>query len=460
MSHLYLSAAHKSSGKTMLSIGLCAALRASGEVVQAFKKGPDYIDPLWLEQATGRPCYNLDYNTMRADEISAVFASRMVGADIGLIEGNKGLFDGVAVDGRDSNAALATQLDAPVVLVLDTQGITRGVAPLILGYLAFDDSLRIAGVILNQVAGARHESKLRAVIERYTDVTLLGAVRRSGQMRIDERHMGLVPSNEWSDSASQIAAIAAQVDDQVDLDALREIATSAAPIAATKPPSVTPNRPSRLRIGIARDAAFGFYYADDLEALEKAGAELVPFSPLRDSTLPACDALFLGGGFPETHIEGLTANEPLRRSIVEFVASDRPVYAECGGLMYLCQRLTWGSKTGKMCGVIPAEVVMHDTPQGRGYVRLRETDDHPWPGARSGGGAIAAHEFHYSSISTLPAGYSYAYEVERGQGLDGEHDGILYRNVLANYAHLRDTQAYPWARRFVEFIGECLTRST
>jgi cobyrinic acid a,c-diamide synthase len=224
MPHLYISAAHKSSGKTTLSIALCAALRESGDVVQPFKKGPDYIDPLWLGQAAGRSCYNLDFYTMQRAEITDLFASKMQGADIGLIEGNKGLYDGLALDGSNSNAALAVLLDSPVVLVLDSQGMTRGIAPLILGYQAFDPALRIQGVILNKVGGGRHEAKLRAVIEHYTDVPVVGSVHRSEELRIDERHLGLVPSNELGGSRAQIQRMAALIRDQVDVEAIRELA--------------------------------------------------------------------------------------------------------------------------------------------------------------------------------------------------------------------------------------------
>ena len=333
MAHLYISAAHKSSGKTTLSIGLCAALRQRGRVVQPFKKGPDYIDPLWLGQAAGRPCFNLDFYTMGRDEIAQSFVHRMHGADIGLIEGNKGLYDGLALDGSNSNAALASQLSAPIVLVLDSQGMTRGIAPLILGYQAFDPAIRITGVILNKVGGLRHEAKLRAVIEHYTDVKVLGAVQRSDELRIDERHLGLVPSNELDQSRQHIERMAALIADQVDLAALEDMARTAGdvagadrPVPATAPTDVDRRR---VRIAYAKDSAFGFYYTGDLEALREAGADLVPFSPLRDHALPPCDGLFLGGGFPETHMDALEQNAAMRADVARFVANDNPVYAEC-----------------------------------------------------------------------------------------------------------------------------------
>lgn len=452
MGHLYISAAHKSSGKTTLSIGLCAALRASGSIVQPFKKGPDYIDPLWLGQAAGRPCYNLDFYTMDRTEIGDLFADKMQGADIGLIEGNKGLYDGLALDGSNSNAALAAQLRSPIVLVLDSQGMTRGVAPLILGYQAFDPQIRIVGVILNKVGGSRHEAKLRAVIEHYTDVAVLGAVQRTDDLVISERHLGLVPSNELGNSHAHIERMAARIRDQVDLEALRRLADSA-PSPAGSPRSEAPRvSAAQVRIGYARDSAFGFYYAGDLDALRNAGAELIPFSPLADSELPDCDALFIGGGFPETHMARLEENVAMREAVAAFIERDRPVYAECGGLMYLCNSLTWDGNTRKMAGVIPADVVMHPKPQGRGYVRLRETGEHPWPLSGDGSEPVSAHEFHYSALTHLPEGMRFAYRVDRGFGLDGVHDGIRYRNLLASYAHLRDTRSHPWAARFVDFV--------
>jgi cobyrinic acid a,c-diamide synthase len=451
LAHLYLSAAHKSSGKTTLAIGLCAALREQGLVVQPFKKGPDYIDPLWLSQAAERSCRNLDFYTMSSAEIRDLFEGAMQGADIGLIEGNKGLYDGLALDGSNSNAALAAMLEAPIVLVLDSQGMTRGVAPLILGYQAFDPSLRILGVILNKVGGQRHESKLRKVIEHYTDVKVLGSVQRDDALRIDERHLGLVPSNELAGSPEQIAGMAAMVRQQVDLDSLRDL-SGTAPETPQRPVVEVSRREPDVTLAYAIDSAFGFYYADDLEALVAAGARLVPFSPIRDRALPRCDGLFLGGGFPETHMGALEENAAMRAEIAGFIHRGGPVYAECGGLMYLSNDLTWRGNTRKLCGVIPASVEMHDKPQGRGYVQLRETPDHPWPDPGGGPAVIAAHEFHYSALASLPEGMRFGYRVERGFGLDGRHDGIIYRNLLASYAHLRNTTANPWAGRFVDFV--------
>lgn len=456
MAHLLISAAHKSSGKTTVTLGLCAALRQRGLSVQPFKKGPDYIDPMWLARACGRSCHNLDFYTMGRQEILSVFTRHMAGADIGLIEGNKGLYDGLDLDGSNSNAALATLLGAPVILVLDARGMTRGIAPLVLGYQAFDRDIRIAGVILNQVGGSRHEGKLRAILEHYTDVPVLGAIHHDAGLEIHERHLGLVPSNESVRAEEQIRHIAAAVASQVDLDRVLQIGSQATMHAVPTSIEVTPLPPPDVRIGIARDSAFGFYYPGDLEALRSAGAELVEFSTLADEALPAVDGLFIGGGFPETHIHQLESNAALRAEIRQAIEDGLPVYAECGGLMYLARSIRWGDDRREMVGVIPADVVMHERPQGRGYIRLRETPKALWP-QEPVGQVLFGHEFHYSSLENLAEDADFAYEVLRGTGVDGHHDGIIYRNMQANYCHMRDVEGNRWARRFVAFVRRCRT---
>jgi len=459
MNRLLISAAHKSSGKTTLSIGLCAALTRRGLRVQPFKKGPDYIDPMWLGLASRQPCYNLDFFLSPPREIRSDFIARSRGAGIAIVEGNKGLYDGLDLDGSNSNAALAKLLGAPVILVIDARGMTRGVAPLILGYQAFDRDIRIAGVILNQLGGARHERKLRAVIEHYTDVPVVGAVHHNDNLSIVERHLGLVPSNEASAAHEKIDAIAAAIENQVDLQKLIDISASA-PSLEPGPEPIPPvptdekRKGNPVRIGVARDAAFAFYYPSDLEALEKHGAQLAFFNTLRDEKLPEVDALFIGGGFPETQMAALESNHAMRGQIHAAIEAGMPVYAECGGLMYLSRSLTWNGKTCTMVGAIPADTRMHDRPQGRGYVILRESGESPWPLLAPTDSAveIRAHEFHYSSLENVGNDLRYAYRVIRGTGIDGKHDGIVHRNVLACYTHQRDTGNHHWTGQFVEFV--------
>ncbi len=449
MPHVMISAVCKSSGKTTVSLGLCRALSGRGVSVQPFKKGPDYIDPMWLTEAAGRPCYNLDFRTMAPQEIRARFARHAQAADIALVEGNKGLHDGMDLHGSDSNAALARVLGAPVVLVIDTQGMARGIAPLILGYQAFAPDVHIAGVILNKVAGARHEGKLRAAIEHYTAVRVIGSIGLDASLAITERHLGLIPTCESGAAEQTIARIAAAVGASVDLGALMKIAATAQSLPQVSGPVGVPGRGLDVRIGIARDAAFGFYYASDLEAFHEAGAELVPFDTLRDPHLPPVDGLFIGGGFPETHLDALKANVSLRRDLRTAIEAGLPVYAECGGLMYLARSISWQGRRVEMVGAIPADVVMSQRPAGHGYVRLRETGQGLWPDARA---EFDAHEFHYSTLTNVSAELGYAYEVLRGVGIDGRRDGIIYRNVLASYAHLHACEANSWPRRFVSFV--------
>jgi cobyrinic acid a,c-diamide synthase len=452
---LMISATHKSSGKTTISVGLCRALRERGLSVQAFKKGPDYIDPMWLTAATDRRCRNLDPYLSDNAEYRNTFFRHAAQADISIVEGNMGLHDGLDIDGSDSNAALAKVLGLPVILVVDARGMTRGIAPLILGYQAFDRDVRIAGVILNNLKGSRHEAKLRLVIERYTDVPVLGAIQCEPGLAIVERHLGLMPSNEAEHADERVAAIGSIVGRQLDLDAVMRIAAEVRPLAAVSDAGAFPALSTAecdLRIGVAQDRAFGFYYADDLDALRAAGATLVGIDTLSDTQLPNVDGLFIGGGFPEIFAAELEANKELRTRIRAAIDAGLPVYAECGGLMYLARTLTYKGQTHRMVGAIPGDVVMHERPVGRGYVNLEETADFPWTGATAAGTAVRAHEFHYSSIENLPAGTRYAYSVKRGHGVDGRRDGILVNNVLASYAHLRSSGGSQWAARFVDFV--------
>lgn len=456
MAHIYISATHRSSGKTTVSIGLCRELRRHGLSVQPFKKGPDYIDPLWLGEATGRDCLNLDFHTMDREEVLDGFTQALAGVDVGLIEGNVGLFDAVDMLGSDSNAALAKLLGAPVILVVDVQGMSRGIAPLLQGYQNFDPDLNIAGVIANKVGGSRHETNLRRAIEHYTDLPLLGVMHRTAEVRISERHLGLMPSNEAEEADKTIERIRSLVAEQLDIPKVVEIAESAPRPTASRTriePGVATGDP--VKLAIARDDAFGFYYPDDLASLERLGAELKGFSPVRDQDLPDADGLLIGGGFPEFRLRELSENHSMRMAVREFIESGRAVYAECGGLMYLCRNLRWGDRRGAMCGVLDAEVAMHERPQGRGYVRLRETRAFPWPSAHREGREIRAHEFHHSAILNPDPEWIYGYEVLRGTGIDGKHDGVLYKNLVAAYSHLRDVGGNGWTGRFVDHVRAC-----
>lgn len=462
MPRLVVSAAHKSSGKTTFTIGLAAALARIGRRVQCFKKGPDYIDPLWHRRASGRPSYNLDFNTQTPDEIAALVAAREAGLDLALIEGNKGLHDGVDLEGTDSTAALAKLLKAPVVLVLDASGMTRGIAPLLMGYRMFDAQVDIGGVVVNRVATARQEAKLIAAIERYTDVPVLGTIGRRADLVVEERHLGLTTPQETDDVERVVSHLAETVAGGVDLARIEALAESRAPTPDRARPivvrggkaSLPPGAPT---IAVARDGAFCFYYQDDLEALERAGARLEFFSTLEAKRLPPADGLFIGGGFPESHVAALEANASLRADIAEKGRAGLPIYAECGGLMYLSRKIVWNGVEGDMVGLVPGDAVVHERPQGRGLVVLEETAAMPWPrgGATpeaAGPRRVRAHEFHYARLENLAPGLAYAWKVLRGDGITGRDDGVVIANTVASFAHLRDTSRLDWARRFVAFV--------
>jgi cobyrinic acid a,c-diamide synthase len=510
-----VAAPSRGSGKSTVTIGLAAALRAGGRTVQTFKKGPDFIDPMWLSAASGRRCRNLDFFLMGRERISAVFPRRSAGAAVALVEANHGLHDGPDPEGADSGAALARLLGLPVLLVVNARRLGRGVAPLVQGQIAFDPEVRVAGVVLNRVRGARHEGKLRDAVERYCRVEVLGALPDLPELEIAERHLGLMPLAEDPGLTPVVERIGAAVSRYLDLDRVEAIARavpplaadtlepgigsgagvarrgglrarcgeiqcgtsrgrfpggSASPAPASQPApahggggaadaAVTPAQEqiaaglkARVRIGVAMDRAFTFYYPENLEALVAAGAELVPFSPLQDPRLPPVNGLYIGGGFPEIFMERLEANTAMREDVRRAVAAGVPAWAECGGLMYLSQGISWRGRQAAMAGALPCAVEMDDRPAGHGYVLLEETGRGPWPHA---GRLLRGHEFHHSRITGLGGGETFAYRTLRGSGAVRGHDGLVQGACVAGYTHLHADGAPSWAEDFVSIVRSC-----
>jgi len=418
-----------------------------------FKKGPDYIDPKWLAEASGNQCFNLDFNAMTEAEIMSLYCRHINGMDMVVVEGNKGLYDGTNIDGSNCNAALAKLLNLPIILVIDTIGMTRGVAPLLMGYQQFDKDINIQGVILNKVGGERHEGKLINVIEHYTDIKVYGSVRKSDEINILERHLGLMPCNEHGEAEKIINIISNQIADQVDLKSLMSISTNEI-ISQEKELPIEENREfSHLTIGVMQDSVFGFYYQSDIDEFINYGVKIITINSIEDQFLPSIDALFIGGGFPESYLEKLESNTSLKSDIKEFIENDGVVYAECGGLMYLASSVEINDIKYEMVNAIPAKVIMHKKPIGRGYVKIQQTNEHLWNNiSQESNKIINAHEFHYSSIELLSNNVSYGYKVKRGYGVDGNSDGIVYKNTLASYCHLRNSEKYPWVKQFLLFI--------
>ncbi|MGD2068451.1 MAG: cobyrinate a,c-diamide synthase [Gemmatimonadota bacterium] len=433
-------------GKTLVATGLAATWRRSGETVAPFKKGPDYIDAAWLSRAAGAPCRNLDPFLMPREAILDSFVRRASRADVGVIEGNRGLFDGSDARGTYSTAELARMLDAPVLLVLDCTKVTRTAAALVLGCQHLDPGVALCGVVLNRIAGRRHEAVVRAAIEETCGVPVLGALPRLDPAPFPERHLGLVPPEEHGDLSTAVENAALAVEGHLDLAAVRSAALDASPLEAPGPAPVGEAGPAGPRvalIGVFRDPAFQFYYPDNLEALEREGARLVEISPLADARLPAVDALYVGGGFPESFAAELAANASFRRSVREAVRAGLPVYAECGGAVYLGERLTLDGTTYPMAGAIPGAFGFRTHPDGHGYTALETVAPNPFfpPGT-----SLRGHEFHYTFLERGSAtGVGFAFRVRKGHGFDGDRDGLVHRNVLASYTHLHALGSPEWA---------------
>nr|WP_277998900.1 cobyrinate a,c-diamide synthase [Moorella sulfitireducens] len=442
---MVIAAPHGRSGKTTITLGLIVALRQRGLVVQPFKKGPDFIDPGWLTLAAGRPCRNLDLFFLPPEKLLQHFSTSCRGADMGLIEGAMGLFDGLDLEGSNSTAALARTLNCPVILIINALRMTRSAAAMVQGFQNFDPGVKIAGVILNQVARPRHEDMLRRSIEHYTGLPVLGAMPKKKDYVIPDRHLGLVPAAENEDIHAALAATGTAVAANVDLDALLAIA-SQVPDLPPGPEHRQPPSP-RVRLGIFRDRAFTFYYPENLEALEQAGAEISLVNSLEDEKLPDIEGLYIGGGFPEVFAARLEANVSLRRAVKRAIVEGMPVYAECGGLMYLARRLNYQGRWYEMSGALPFDVTMSSRPQGHGYTTMMVEGESPF---FSRGSLIKGHEFHHSRVINLDRqAVDFLYRVKRGFGIDGRVDGILYNNVLAGYNHLYALTHPEWAANLV-----------
>jgi cobyrinic acid a,c-diamide synthase len=453
---LIISALRGGSGKTILSIGIIAALKALGKAVSPFKKGPDYIDAGWLALAAGRPCYNLDTFMVSSRRVFASFLSRSSPNSIAIIEGNRGLYDGIDLAGSTSTAELAKLLHAPVVLCIDATKTTRTMAAVVSGCQQFDPQVKIKGVILNRVAGPRHENILRRSIEAYCNIPVLGAVPKLSKQNFPERHMGLVPTPEHAWARDAIEAIGEVVVRCVELKALIEIAHGASPLKSTPE-----NRKSFAqqtlpafadaqtgpRIGIIKDAAFQFYYPENIDALVAAGAQILFFSPLETDTIPAVDALYIGGGFPETHAEALADNQKFRIALKALADGGLPIYAECGGLMYLGEKLVLKDKSYPMAGVLPIAYGFAKKPQGHGYTIFDVEKENPYFVI---GSQYRGHEFHYSKVLEWRGGdEDLVFRMKRGNGIHNGRDGVCYKNVLATYTHLHSLGAPAWAKALV-----------
>ncbi len=494
---IVISALRGGSGKTVITLGIVAALKRLGKKIAVFKKGPDYIDAGWLAKAADRACYNLDTFLLLPEVIRHSFHSHTTDHDIALIEGNRGLYDGIDTEGLTSTAELAKLLGAPVLLCLDCTKSTRTMAAIVQGCVGFDREVRIRGVILNRVAGARHENVLRQNIESHCGVPVVGALPKLKRESFPERHMGLIPTPEHAGADASIEAAAAAAEDYIDLEAVLRIARELEGERAemtkktegtqrtrgaqrteetqrtggtqktggvleieeeiqSHPQGLTatdrisqdiPLKSGNIRIGVIRDSAFQFYYPENIDALKRAGAEVLFISPLAEKGLPRLDGLYIGGGFPETHGEQLAENLGFKADLKDRVEDGLPIYAECGGLMYLGEELRLAEGTFPMTGILPAVFDVTRRPQGHGYTVITVSGENPY---FSVGTKIRGHEFHYSRVIEWRGGKSdLVFSVDRGVGLHEGRDGAVHRNVLATYTHIHALGVPEWGPALV-----------
>ncbi len=442
-SSLIIAGLSGGSGKSVATVGLIAALRRLGKTVVPFKKGPDYIDAGWMTLAAGRPCYNLDPYLMTPESITKSFHVHGAGADFAIIEGNRGLYDGVNVDGGFSTAELALQLDLPVVLVVNCSKTTRTVAAMVLGCRGLEPRLRLAGVILNQIANPRHESIVRQAVEKYTGIPVVGIIPRMKKNIFPMRHLGVTPHQESGRAEAAVTELAEIAEQHFDLEKVRSLMQT---VQGEVKQLSTQNSELKtdVRIGILRDMAFQFYYEENLEALQQKGAELVMIDALESSTLPDnLDGLYIGGGFPETSARRLADNVGFRESVHRAAEAGLPIYAECGGLIFLGRSILLDGQEFPLAGVFPVTFGMSRKPQGHGYsIFTVEHENSFYPvGTR-----IKGHEFRYSTVDAWEGQpEELAFNMERGTGFQGGRDGLIKKNVLALYTHVLAPGTPEWA---------------
>jgi cobyrinic acid a,c-diamide synthase len=450
------------SGKTTLSLGIIAALRSQkGLKVIPFKKGPDFIDAGWMSVAANHPCYNLDPFLISKEKVLDSFIAHFRG-DIAVIEGNRGLYDGMDIEGSYSTAELSKLLKSPVILIIDCTKMTRTTAAVVLGCMNLDRDVNIKGVVLNQVAGSRHESVVRASIEKYCSLPVFGAIPRLNSGEFPERHMGLTPYQEHHDTENAISFVEDIAKQYLDLDKILSIAMEAEPLndcnalcvmcnesknnhgdllSATNYASPITHR--EVRIGVIRDSAFQFYYPENIEELEKNGAEIVNINALEDGCLPDIDGLYIGGGFPETNAINLTKNEYFRSSVKRAAEKGLPIYAECGGLMFLGDSIVVEGKRYPMVGIFPIVFEMKEKPQAHGYTIVEVERENPFYPV---GTVLHGHEFHYSTVVSIMENNCIftTCKMKRGHGIKDKADGICYKNVFATYTHIHALGVREW----------------
>ncbi|MDP3732788.1 MAG: cobyrinate a,c-diamide synthase [Candidatus Omnitrophota bacterium] len=450
---IIIAGTHSGVGKTTLTLGMISALRKRGVSVQAFKTGPDYIDPTYHSEASGRICGNLDSWLLSKDAIIELFKRRAEDVDFSIIEGVMGLYDGLKDTDLGSTAHLAKILNCPVILILDARSLSRSAAAIALGYKEFDRNVNIAGIVLNNIASINHYNYIKAAIEKKTRISVLGSLPRDPNLKLSQRHLGLVPLEEKKLHFSFYQKLSKLVEANINLTRLLEIGRQAKSLPCPKE-IIFKKEPlkDRVTIAVAKDEAFNFYYQDNLDILSHLGADIVTFSPLKDRELPkAIDGLYIGGGFPELFASGLSKNKALKSSIYKKSEEGLPIYAECGGLMYLVESiLDFKKRRFPMVGIFKCTIGMGEKLNRLGYVNVRIINDNILGRKED---RNKAHIFHWSHLADIPKNASFAYEIIKDKN-NIMYDGLIKRSVLAGYAHLHFASNLNFAKNFINRCKE------
>lgn len=462
---IIIAGTHSGVGKTTLTLGIILSLRKRGINVQAFKTGPDYIDPTYHSEASGEICANLDSWLLSKAALIELFKRRSGDADFSVIEGVMGLYDGLKDTELGSTAHLAKMLNSPVILTLDARSLSRSAAATALGYKEFDRNVDIAGVLLNNIASIKHYHYIKAAIERKTGIPVLGYLPRDPDLKLSQRHLGLVPLEEKKLNLDFYKRLSRLVEANINLTRLLKIGRQAKPIPCPRKIIFTPHllkkdcgvkegagfkkesAEERVTIAVAKDEAFNFYYHDNLDILSHLGADIVTFSPLKDRELPkGVDGLYIGGGFPEVFASSLSKNKSLKRSIRQKAEEGLPTYAECGGLMYLVESLIdFKKRKFSMVGIFKCSVSMGSRLHRMGYVNVQVIKDNI---LGTEGDRNRAHLFHWSHLTNIPKKYSFAYKIIKDKD-NVFYDGLTRRNALASYAHMHFATNMNFAKNFI-----------
>ena len=436
-------------GKTTISTGIMKVLSEKYKV-QPFKIGPDYIDPTYHTLATGNTSRNLDSFFMDEDQIRTSFKRglKKSNSDIAIIEGVRGLYEGISPTNDVGNSAsIAKALDSPIILIMNARSLVKSAAAIVIGFKQLDPSLKIEGVILNKVKGKRHYQKAKESVEKLTNTKVIGGIPRDESLAVEERHLGLVPALEKEKIATHIEKWAKVIKEYIDLDALIDIAKSSPKIKGKNTELWKIKNKNPLKIGVAIDEVFNFYYPENLESLEDNNAKIIPFSPYHHEKIPDVDALYIGGGFPEIFKKELSANESMLKSIKQFSEDNHPIYGECGGLVYL-------SKAIDDCDMVnnfPYESYMCQKVQGLSYVIAKSLEDNL---ISDEGEIFRGHEFHYTKIDLKGKKANFAFDILRGRGIANNKDGLISNNSLANFIHIHPCSCPNFPYNFTKNVTE------